>query len=369
MGNHRYGLSIGCTYIQRGITNITLHGTYNDASNMNHLMETYGYEIVFMNDVDYISSNELYPTMQNILKQLQIILNKANTNDDVFIYYAGHGVQFLKNILISDVANHDIKTSGIDEAIVPVNFGFKRSTGFINVISDNTLNQFIRDFGKSKVKILLIFDCCHCGTVCNLKYSYGYVDANSNGIVYDIATDQHIDKIKPIRSDVISVSACIYNELNYEDVIRFAKSENGKEQGVLTGSLRYALRSNPNITSDVFNILKAIVTYTAKYGQCPKISSNIPLHLNISHRSILDAAETISTFNIEDPFDHLNKSTQEQKNPVELVNSISLFGSNVNSITQLTNNAQLGNIKNSRQIQSIYNNISIKTNNLTKFLV
>lgn len=378
---HRYGLSIGCTYIQRGISNITLNGTYNDAINMKHLMEIYGYEVVIMNDVDYTSNNELYPTMQNILKQLQIILSRAKSGDDVFIYYAGHGVQLLKNILISDVDNYAVKTTGVDEAIVPVNFGFGGDTGFINVIVDATINQFIRDFGRSKVKILLVFDCCHSGTVCNLKYSYSYSGAALNGIVYDAAPDQSIDKSKPIRCDVITISACQDNEVSAEDVIRFNKSENEQEQGVLTGSLRYVLQSNPNIVNDVFNILKAIMSYTTKYSQHPKISSNMPLHLDSSYRAILTATDKIS--NITDSINKFkyfdgnkinrdNNSIVTQLRVADLTNSISLFGPNMNTMSQITKNTQIENvqIKNTSQLtQSIYNTISIKNIDLTKFLV
>lgn len=288
MVKRKYAISIGCTYKQRTDVNAVLNGTYNDANNMKVLLTSFGYEVVFMNDQDYIRSHELYPSMNNIIKQLQNMLIRSQSGDDVCFYYAGHGVQLLKNVMVSGATENDFELDGLDEAIVPADFGFGSDAGFTNVIVDDTLNLLLRSFGKQGVRILMMFDCCHSGTACDLKYTYECTAVN-RGITFSEIPDRNIDRSLPIQSTVITLSGCGDPEVSTEDVIRFTNTDSGESQGVLTGSFRYLVKSNPGITMDIFNVLQSLLVYTNKYNQHPKVTSNIPLHNSPPYRAILNS--------------------------------------------------------------------------------
>jgi len=249
-------------------------------------MESYGYSVVFMNDIDFTPNQVLYPTRDNILNQLQEILHRALKGDDVFIYYAGHGVNLLRR------TGYGYEESGTDEAIVPTDFVFDSVLGFDNVIVDDTINDHLRLFSRAGVRILMMFDCCHSGTICDLKYTYRY-DPITRKIVFDVIPDRYLDGIdetlfvdhNPIKADVITISGCGDNDFSTEAIVRFS-SENDVEQGVLTAAFRYLIKQNAH---DVFYLLIAICTYISRFNQFPRVSSNRPLHLNPAYRSTLNS--------------------------------------------------------------------------------
>lgn len=286
---NRYGLSICCTYVSSPSNvdqTLTLNGTYNDANHMRVLMESYGYSVIFMNDVDLTPNQVLYPTRDNILNQLQIILNRALKGDDVFIYYAGHGVNLLKRV------GYDYEESGTDEAIVPTDFVFDSVLGFDNVIVDDMINDHLRLFSRAGVRILMMFDCCHSGTICDLKFTYKY-DPLNRKIIFDMIPDKYLDGAtetlsvdhNSIKADVITISGCGDSDVSTEAIIRLSSEDDVVEQGVLTGAFRYLFKQNSH---DVFYLLIAIHTYISKFNQFPRVSSNRPLHLNPAYRSILN---------------------------------------------------------------------------------
>lgn len=305
MRANKYGLVIGCSY--HG-TKLQLNGTINDAQNMRDFFEKFGYKgydggsrVVFMHD-KLPSSSPLYPKKDNILTQFRAILEKAQPGDDVVVFYAGHGDQMPSNALVNDSPNgvntsnwtNDTEQDGRDEAIIPTDV----VTNSANVIVDDTINKWIRVFGKEGVNVLLIFDCCHSGTMSDLKYTYNYVGPvdNGNNAPYNLknlqlqelpnsAQDTH----HPVKSNVVTISGCRDEQVSYEDIIKFDKSN--KSQGVLSSSLRYVINSDVNSINDVFKIMKGVMFYTRPYKQHPVVSSNRPLHTDASFRAILTHSE------------------------------------------------------------------------------
>lgn len=291
-----YALTIGCSYKKNARSDaLQLNGTINDAKNMTNFLIKRGYDVTFMND-DLSVSSVLFPTRSNILQQIQIILSTAKSGDDLVIFYAGHGVQTLTNGQSSGIDN-DVELDGKDEAIVPSDVTYP---GLRNLLVDDVLNNYLRLYSKEGVNILIITDCCHSGTVCDLKYSYGFIgnaDSSltsfaSTDLSYEELADTPSDRTIPIKANVITFSGCKDAEVSNEAFLRFAVNDAGEQQGVLTGAFMYIVNSNPTITSDVFSILKGVMRYTKKYSQNPKVSSNKPLHLDRTYRSILNGAAT-----------------------------------------------------------------------------
>lgn len=308
----RLALTIGCSYKDRA-TVPKLNGTINDANNMSNLLKNYGYNVIMMND-DHISSSPLYPSKTNIQNAIISILQKSQSGDDIVIFYAGHGLQVLQQrhkTMDPNIA-YDYEDDGKDEAIAPVDIiigptGINKDT----VILDNALNLWLKQYGKKGVRIFLIFDCCHSGTMCDLRYTYSCSSNRVNNIpcntvtVNDLKTIIQQDKGDTTTLDssynatIITLSACKDSEVSWEDFVAWDKSS-GQKEGLLTSSFIYNVKTSENASKDVLKLLYCIANQTASRGQHPKVSSSIPIHepSNDNNRYILQGRQYSNSQNI-----------------------------------------------------------------------
>lgn len=295
----KLALVIGCMYRS---TRMQLNGTINDATNIVNALKTIGFlseNIRFMHD-NLPPSNDLFPKKANILRHMSQILADAQTGDDVFIYFAGHGVQLLSTQIKAEHSGVT-ESDGKDEALVPVDVVVKQgkngTTTFDNIILDDTINMMLRRYGKEGVRVYMMFDCCHSGTACDLRYNYsfkGRIDGKvsdsltKNEIVFDEEAVSPLDDSQPIRCTVITLSGCKDEQVSWEDVPLYGK--NRTVQGALTSAFIHTIETNIRTTRDVFLILRNVQALMTKHKQNPKISSNIPLHndYNDNNRFILD---------------------------------------------------------------------------------
>jgi hypothetical protein len=93
-------------------------------------------------------------TRVGILHAIDHLLRRCNAGDIAFIYYAGHGSQ-VKNSLSRTKANQ------LDETIVPSDTW---GVGVLD-IRDKELSRRFNEFIDKKVKLTVIFDCCHSGSI------------------------------------------------------------------------------------------------------------------------------------------------------------------------------------------------------------
>ena len=147
-------LLIGINY--KG-TDAELRGCENDVINTKKvLMGKYGFEeediIVLMESL----SIEKQPTRQNILKYIRWLVNKSNSGyGKVWFQYSGHGVS------IND-RNGD-ENDGKDECIYTCDGKF--------IIDDEFHKELVSLIHKDS-KLFCFMDCCHSGTIMDLKYKY-----------------------------------------------------------------------------------------------------------------------------------------------------------------------------------------------------
>lgn len=92
-------------------------------------------------------------TRDGILKSMQDLLSKSKSGDLAFLYYAGHGSR-MKNSLSFEV-------SKMDQTIVPSNTWQQG----VSDIRDKELAKLFNDFLDKGVKLTVIFDCCHSGSI------------------------------------------------------------------------------------------------------------------------------------------------------------------------------------------------------------
>lgn len=154
----KYALIIGINY--RG-TSSQLNGCINDALAMrDYLINVRGYRsdhIVLMHD-----DTDKKPTAANILYELGQLILKSHKRGakELYLHYSGHG-SYTKD-LSGDEKDHR------DETIVPIDYN--RS----GMITDDKLHDYVDELAHGS-RMICLFDCCHSGTILDLKYRYeGY---------------------------------------------------------------------------------------------------------------------------------------------------------------------------------------------------
>ena len=144
-----------------GSTN-ALGGCINDAHNLRNLLVS---DFSYSGDSITIMTDErrgfLYPSKQNILNQLEVLVTKVISDKitEVWISYSGHGSYTIDR-------NGD-EEDNKDENICPLDFS---QSGFI---TDDVIASYLARIPKT-CRVVCIFDCCHSGTVCDLTYKYAY---------------------------------------------------------------------------------------------------------------------------------------------------------------------------------------------------
>lgn len=246
-------LLIGIDYTD--ISGLTLKGCINDIINMrNMLIDTYDFnsdDIIMLRDDDYIKYQP--PTYFNILHSLSSIVNESNNLEEFWLHYSGHG---------SRIHNYN-SNSEFSEIIIPIDF--KESA----CISDYELLNQIKEL---KCRSILLFDCCHSGTVCDLPWIFEFSNINKKNI-----NNNMIDEIKKTKindfiidnSNIFMFSGCKDDQTS-SDTINLLN----QKVGAFTNSFLECLRkSHHNI--DIMSLYKNICNDLIEngYTQIPLLSS------------------------------------------------------------------------------------------------
>ena len=92
-------------------------------------------------------------TRDGILNAMKRLLKNCNSGDIAFIYYAGHG---------SEVRNSlSFELDKMDQTIVPCDTWQEG----VRDIRDKELSKIFNDFIDKNIKLTVIFDCCHSGSI------------------------------------------------------------------------------------------------------------------------------------------------------------------------------------------------------------
>lgn len=226
-------------------TPIKLNGCINDVKNMsNYLEKTWKIPCQVYTDEDPKDKNTTAQGIINRLYEMAVLSFKENL-DLLWIHYSGHGT-YIKD-------NNKEEKDGQDECLVPSDYTIS------GLISDDIIKN-IFNFFNPKTKIITIFDCCHSGTITDLKYSW------------ENETKMNIENIWCINPcKIISISGCLDNQESIE-------AYNIKEQkycGVMTSALISILSKKPQLCKDIFGILTELRTYLKKsnFIQVPLLTS------------------------------------------------------------------------------------------------
>lgn len=236
-------LLIGCNYTG---TQNQLNGCLNDVTNLKTRIETqYGFNnIVTMTD-DTLTK----PTRNNIINGISNLLKNSSEGDILFLSFSGHGTN------VADT-NGDEK-DGKDELIVPLDF---------NCISDDELKSLIQSNLKKNVTLFALFDCCHSGTMLDLKYQY-FDDNQSNTIIENTNAYETL-------GDLIMISGCMEEQTSADAYI------NSSYQGAMTWSFLNVTDKKQDILFKDLIVNMRDVLKTSQYTQIPMLSSGKMLDLN-----------------------------------------------------------------------------------------
>ena len=235
-------LLIGCNYIG---TEYELGGCINDVENIqNKLKSQYGFNnILIMSD-----NTSKKPTKVNILDEIKTLLTNSNRGDILFLSFSGHGTT------MKDTSGDE--KDGLDEMFVPLDF---------NCISDDEIKTFINNNLKKDVTLFALFDCCHSGTILDLRYQY--FDSEN----YDNSTENK--KERETNGNIIMISGCRDNQTSADAYI------NLKYQGAMTWAFLDTVNKNPNLSwKDLITTMRSSLK-TSKYEQIPQLSSGKKLDL------------------------------------------------------------------------------------------
>lgn len=144
----KYALIIGIESYSNGVP--PLNGPELDAINMKEFLVSFGnYN---KREIKLLINDDA--TRENILTHFDTLSRKSDTEDEVLIYYSGHGSQ------VEDFDNDE--GDRLDETIVPVDTVLVDKQ-YRNMITDDEVRQKI-ELIKAK-KVHFIIDSCHSGTV------------------------------------------------------------------------------------------------------------------------------------------------------------------------------------------------------------
>ena len=168
----------------------------------------------------------------------------------VYIHYSGHGSY------VQDT-NGDEKDKQ-DECLIPCDV---EKAG---PISDDYINRIFSSFNPI-TRIICVFDCCHSGTIGDVKYSW------TSPI--SVITENINCKVK---AKIITLSGCMDNQTSAD---AYNILNDNKYSGALTACLLLVIKENPAVLNNVFLLQNAVrqKLKELKFPQLPKLCSTYNL--------------------------------------------------------------------------------------------
>jgi hypothetical protein len=231
-----------------------LRGCIHDVENIATFLEdTAKYDIVKTytdknNDIK-VTGNHII----NTIYKLAIESHRLNL-ERVWIHYSGHGCS------IKDRDGDEI--DGKDECIVPADYAYN------GVITDDLIKKVLRYFNKN-TKVTCVFDCCHSGTIGDLKYKHTY-----NPLDKKLISEEE-NKDSKCKSNILLLSGCMDSQTSAD-----AYNVRGMRQfsGAMTSCLLSAMLKSSNVLS-VLEIVTELLQQK-RFTQIPQLTSSFSVDHN-----------------------------------------------------------------------------------------
>lgn len=231
-----------------------LQGCINDAHNMAAFL---GSKLNMQTDVYSDDRNIDNTTGKGIIRRLYelAVASYREDLDLAWIHYSGHGTH------IKDTSGDEL--DGTDECLVPSDY---KECG---LLTDDYINAIFQSFNP-KTRVVCIFDCCHSGTIGDLKYSW---EGESKAQIENINCD--------VSARTITISGCMDNQISMD--VQNMSNDNKFSGALTTTLLRILCEDFDNTTQNVFTLLTKLREYLKQYQfeQVPILCSSYNLAKDI----------------------------------------------------------------------------------------
>lgn len=237
-----------------------LNGCINDVRNMSdYLKDEYAMPLdIFTDDTDIENTSKI-----GIITNLYRLACETYMNnlEFVYIHYSGHGSS------MQDVSGDE--KDGKDEALVPSDY---ETNG---LLVDDLIQKAFQCFNP-KTRVVCVFDCCHSGTIGDIKYKWLS------------KTQTSLENINcNVKARLITISGCMDTQTSADAFI------NNQSQGALTGSILQLLKENPNLKKNILEFLERLrdKLRSSRFSQIPQLCSTY----NVSKDMIFLPEQSIIT--------------------------------------------------------------------------
>jgi hypothetical protein len=237
-------LMVGINYKN---TNNELRGCINDVNSLKKFLNDKN-KVDYSNICTLTDDTSLKPTRNNILEKYKQLLINSKEGDILYFTFSGHGSYTIDR-------NGD-ELDEKDELLVSID-----NRG----ISDDELKNIAQEYLKDNVTLFVLLDCCHSGTLLDLKYNY-LSNNNFNDVVIN-------DKNSETKGNIYFISGCKDEQTSSDAYI------NNKFQGAMTWSFLNSVNSKPDLTWKEL-LLKMRELLKKYFTQVPQFSSGKSLDIN-----------------------------------------------------------------------------------------
>lgn len=258
----RHGICFGLNY--DATPEARLRGCHNDVLNIERFLKSPKYHF---DDVRIFLDNEHNPrtTARHIIEEMNDLATRSWSHnlELAWIHYSGHGCSaFDRN---GDEADRK------DECLVPSDF--KQS----GVVRDDLINRVLKRFNP-KTRVICIFDCCHSGTIADLKYVY------KNTRKPDVFKSW-ANPTTPCPSPIIMLSGCMDSQTSAD---AYNVQHRNQFSGAMTSCMLMVLdeydRHNPSSSVKVFDLLEDLrkKLKERRFTQIPQLSASFVINEHVS---------------------------------------------------------------------------------------
>ena len=204
-----------------------LQGCINDVINMSTYLASFNIPCKVCTD-DNKNPDTTATGMLKNLYELAIQTHKDDL-DFVYIHYSGHGTSVI------DTSNDE--KDGRDEALVPSDFATA------GVVIDDVIESLMNNFNP-KTRVVFVFDCCHSGTIGDVKYRW--VNETKCSVENILCN---------VQARVITLSGCRDDQTSAD-----ASGVYGDDKftGAMTSCLINVLKRRPDLKADAFKLAQAL---------------------------------------------------------------------------------------------------------------
>lgn len=202
------------------------------------------------------------PTRENIIKYMAWLVKGAQAGDVLFMHYSGHGTQ------TKSVDQYE----EYDQVICPVDYAKA------GCIVDNDIFKILAEGLPAGVRLTVLFDCCHSGSMLDLPYTFVGSSGISSSGTYHM---QQIRQNNFSAGDVLMISGCTDTQTS-ADVGNTATLGNGTSGagGAATQCLTYILLNTQDLSYTETMVKTREMLTKKKFEQVPQLSSSKPINLD-----------------------------------------------------------------------------------------